>query len=138
MQPPNAPTNTLAEVQLQIAQQYQIITIILTTFGLGMSLWLLLGSISLVRRRRTARTTLMGWAIASIFMFAVNISFQVLVFQATSAELQRRGEGNLSNQLWFGVAIAGCFGIVLGLALQAFVLIWFSRARIKNEVAQWR
>lgn len=138
MQPANAPSNTLMEVQLQIGQQYQLITMILTTIGLGMSFWLLLASITLVRRRRSARKTIMAWAIASLFMFAVTISYQVLIFQATTAELQQRNEGNLVNQMWLGAAIGGCFAILLGIAYQVFMLIWMSRSKIKNEVAQWR
>jgi len=138
MQPPNAPTSVLSEVQLQIAEQYQIIMIILTTISLGMSLWLLLGSIALVRRRRSARTTLMAWAVVSILNFALNICTQILIFQATAAELQQRGEGRFVNQLWVGAAIGGCLGILFGIALQVFTLTWFSRSKIKTETAQWR
>jgi hypothetical protein len=38
----------------------------------------------------------------------------------------------------FGVVIGAVFGILFGVALQTFVLIWFSRRKIVEEVATWR
>lgn len=130
--------NPVGEAQLKAAEQFHIFTLALLTIGLFVTIWLLVGSIALLKRRRKARTHMIGWAMASLLLMALNVALQILLFQSAMAELQRTGDAHLANQLWVGVAIGGCFGILFGVALQAFVLIWFSRRKIIEEVAQWR
>jgi hypothetical protein len=131
------PGATLAEIQVKVAEQFHLLTLALLTFGMILTVWLLVGSIKLTRRRRTARFHLLGWAMASILSLALNVALQYLMFQATVTELTNAGESQFIDQLWIGVAIGGCFGILFGLALQTFTLIWFSRQKVKDEVAQW-
>lgn len=128
----------LAEAQVKAAEQFQIPTMVLLSLGLIGSIWLLVGSISLLRRTRKARTQLIGWAVFSILLMAINIALQILIFQATVDELNARGESQMVGQLWIGVIIGGCMGFLFGLALQVFVLVWFSRNKIRDEMLQWR
>jgi hypothetical protein len=130
--------NPVGEAQLKAAEQFHIFTLGLLAVGLFVTLWLLIGSISLLRRRRAARTHMIGWAMASLLTMALNVALQIVLFQSASAELTRMGEGHLAAQLWIGVVIGAVFGILFGVALQTFVLIWFSRRKIVEEVATWR
>lgn len=138
MQSQSGQPDPLAEAQIKIAEQYQMLTIILLTIGMVITLWLLVASIALVRRRRSARGQMIGWAVASILMLAINVVFQVLMFQATADELRQMGEAQSIGRLWIGVAITAFFVLVFGLALQLFVLIWFSRRKVREEMASWR
>lgn len=137
MQSQSGIANPVAEAQLKVAEQYQIVTYVLTTIGLALSAWLLFAAINLLRRRRSARGALMGWAIASIVALALNMTFQVLMMQAMVDELNAAGEGQRANEIWMGLAFGGCFGLIFGLTYQVFILIWFSRAKIKAEVSTW-
>jgi len=130
-------SNPVAEAQLKIAEQFQVFTIILMTIGMLLTAWMLVGCIRLVRRRRSSRNTLIAWAMASIFMLAVNIAYQILMFRMTFEELANANEGKHVTEVWVGAVIGGCFAVVFGLAFQVFTLIWFSRQKIKTEVARW-
>jgi protein-S-isoprenylcysteine O-methyltransferase Ste14 len=127
----------VAEAQLHVAEQFQVVMIGLIAIGMIFAFILLLGSIALLRRRRSARKKMMIWAMASLLLLALNIAMQVMMFQATVAELNRVGEQNQVGQLWLSAIITGAFAFVFGLGPTLFVLIWFSRQRIKGEVEQW-
>jgi hypothetical protein len=137
MQKRSGQSNVVAEAQLHAAEQYQVVTNVLLTLGMFLTIWLLIGSISLLRRRRSARMKLCSWAAISILLFGLNMALQVIMFQASSAELTQIGEGRRAGELWISIGIGGCIGIVFGLALQVFLLMWFSRKRIVAEVSQW-
>ena len=137
MQAQSGQSNPVAEAQVKIAGQFMVVTNVLLTLGMVLTIWLLVSSISLLRRRRKSRVMLIAWAMLSILSLAINIALQILMFQATFAELARLGESQRAAELWIGVAIGGFFAIVFGLALQVFVLIWFSRKKIVAEVSQW-
>ena len=49
------------------------------------------------------------------------------------ADAQQMGAGFQ----YAGLAIGMCFGITLGIGFPVFILLWFSRAKIKDEVAAW-
>jgi hypothetical protein len=138
MQSQAGQSNPVAEAQLAAAEQFQIGTIVLVALGTILTVFLLWGSISLVRRQRSSRTTLMGWAMASLFVMMLNIALQILIYRAASDSLVQGGDSDRMAELWLGAGFGACFGLVFGLALQAFVLIWFSRKKIIAEVAEWR
>lgn len=131
-------TNALTDAQIKIGEQFQLVMIILLTIGVGVTLWLLVGCIKLVRRRRSARAHLIGWAMVSILETTLHTAVQYVKGQAIAAELAQVGESQLAAQMWIGFAIGGCIGIAFGLGPQVFTLIWFSRKKIVEEVAQWR
>ena len=131
-------SDPMMEAQIKVAEQFQIIMLILLTIGMILTIWLLAGSIKLVRRRASARNHLIGWAMASLFVLAINIALQVLMFQATVNELTQAGASDRVPELWFGAMVGGFFMIIFGLAFQTFILIWFSRSKIKAEMQGWR
>lgn len=137
MQSQAGQSNALAEAQLHAAEQFQIIMISLIAVAMIFAVVLLIGSISLVRRRRKARSLMMTWAIASLLLLAFNIALQVMTYQATVAELNNIGDTSQMGQLWVTTIIGGFFTAVFGFVPPLFVLFWFSRQRIKSEVEQW-
>ncbi len=138
MQAQSGQSNVVAEAQLRVAEQFQIFTYVLITLGLCMSLWLLLGSIALVRRRHKARARMIGWALTSLFLLVFNIAFQILMFKATAAELNRVNENGHVGELWISAVITGVFIVIFGMSFQILLLFWLSRAKIKAQVEQWR
>lgn len=130
-------SNPMAEAQVRVGEQFHLLTNVLLTFGMLMTVVLLVGSIFLLQRRRKARPMLIAWAAIGMLLFACNMALQILIFKATAAELVRMGEGQHTKELWIGAAIGGFFGVLFGISLQLFVLIWFSRNRIVEEIQQW-
>jgi len=128
----------MMEAQVKVAEQYQIFTLALLTVGMILGVWMLWGTIQLVRRRRSARGTLLGWAMASTLFLAINIAYQSVLFRATLAELTQANAGHRVGELWLGAVIGGIFAVVFGLVFQIFTLIWFSRRKIKEEISLWR
>ncbi len=101
--------------------------------GLALSTLLLVGSIGLARRRGGGIALCKAWA-------WINIPWTVISLVATAyfqlrvpAVAQPMGEGFK----YFGLAIGACFGLTFGIGLPLFLLLWFSRAKIKDEVAGW-
>jgi hypothetical protein len=127
-----------AEAQLAVAGQFQIPMIVLIVIGLIPAIWLLCASIMLVRRQQRARVHFIGWALVSLLMLALNIGLQILMAQAMLVELEKAGESQLAGRLWLTLGIQAILTLLFGLATQGFVLLWFSRRKIKQEVAQWR
>ena len=130
--------DAFAEAQLAVAEQFQIPMIVLIVIGLIPTIWLLCASIMLVRRQQRARVHFIGWALVSLLMLALNIGLQILMAQAMLVELEKAGESQLAGRLWLTLGIQAILTLLFGLATQGFVLLWFSRRKIKQEVAQWR
>ena len=137
MQASAGQSNALAEAQLRVAEQFQVVMWGLIGVGFVFAIILLMGSINLIRRRRKAKSLLMTWAMASLLMLALNVALQVMMYQATAAELNKAGDQSQIGQLWISAIIGGVMAIFFGLLPPVFLLIWFARERIKREVDQW-
>ena len=131
-------TDPFAEAQLAVAQQFQIPMIVLIAIALVPTIWLLCASIMLVRRQQRARVHFIGWALASLLMLALNIGLQILMAQAMLVELEKAGESQLVGRIWLTAGIQAVVTLLLSLATQGFILFWFSRRKITQEVSQWR
>lgn len=101
---------------------------------------LLAAGIGLVRRRRWGVRASCCWAILKMIVVvlwtAVSYGAQQAQFRQTA--LSNPGmpvppTGLVTIAMLVGVG----FTILWGWALPVFMLIWFSRGRIKNEVAEW-
>lgn len=101
---------------------------------------LLFGGISLVRRRHRAAPALFVWSIIKIVLILANVGLQLAVQsqvmgQALSQLPTLPGGGTIMmTSVIIGV---GC-GLIFQLAWPVFLLIWFRRRVIKEEVAIWK
>lgn len=111
----------------------------LSVLATGLGIGLLVGGVGLVRRRPFAATACLGWAIlkmvyvlASAFVgYQVNVAqFEVMQNDPNMAGMPAGFMGAVSL---FGATL----GVLWGWALPIFMLIWFSRRRIHEEVESW-
>lgn len=112
------------------------------TSGLAavLGVFLLVGGIRLVKRRYRAVGTIMTWAILKILLVAGStyLSYMIQQQQLQIMSEQASGAGAMPAGFVGTVsAISAAISIVWGWALPVFMLIWFSRGKIKEEVAGW-
>lgn len=88
---------------------------------------LLVGGILLLQRKRSSMSTLRIWAILQAIALPVRVAAGYLILR--QALLQMPGAAVIPVILGFAV--------LFGLALPVFTLIWFGRARIREEVQTW-
>lgn len=95
---------------------------------MGLAIWLAWGSIDLLRRRRTAKKSLQGWAGVRVFLLCVT----VIQLVATWFGAVRQTQATTADTL-----AARAFAIWMAAVLPIFVLVWFGREKIRQEVANW-
>ena len=104
---------------------------------------LLIGGIGLLRRRAWGRSTCLTWAVLKIVLV---VGGSVLSYIVQQAQFQAMAEdpnmaGSMPGFLPALMQAMGVVGLVVGVlwgwALPIFMLIWFSRRKIKVETAQW-
>lgn len=123
--------------------------LIMISGGLKMAIAivLLIGGIGLTRRSTRGPKTCRIWAGLKMFIVVYSSIIGYLVQQAQMEAMQRMLEEDPNTAAaipgFFGtfMAILGpltlVLGIVWGWILPIFMLIWFSRRKIKAEIAQW-
>jgi len=131
--------------QLDMSRRFMAWNVFNAIVSVGLSFMLLMAGVAVVRRRSWCARLSFVWAIVRILWAipASYVGYRIAIesFQAmekASADAGRpmpNGLGTIMHSLG-GVGVA--IGLVLACALPAFVLIWFSRSKIKNEIAQWR
>ena len=114
---------------------------------LALGILLLVAGIGLVRRRAWSPTACMVWAGIKMMFVVGNTILADMAQQAQIEALQEMMQqdpnmpAGASAMMGSFMQVFGAFTIVLGIlwgwALPIFLLIWFSRSKIKAEVAQW-
>lgn len=102
---------------------------------------LLTGGIGLLQRRGWSRPTLMGWSIAKLILVAIGIVVGFLGGGAAQIEQmnQQFADAGMDFAVSQGMVItATIVSAIWFAAWPIFLLIWFSRGTIKNEVDAWR
>lgn len=108
-----------------------------TAAQVAFTIWLLWGSLSLVRRRPAAGASLRRWATTKLVWFGINAA---LMMEGLISSMRQGGP----PQGWTpaGFAAVAFIGILLafapGMILPVWALIWFNRRKIKDEIATWR
>ena len=107
---------------------YSTVKVVLDVLAILAVVVLLVGGITLLKRRPLGRTChlVYGWAVAAVSLLGT------VIFVATFESSQMQSE--MVPVVWGGI---GC-GTLFVLAYPAFVLIWFYRSKIKAEVQEWR
>ncbi len=121
--------------------------IIGAVLALALGILLLVAGIGLVRRRAWSPTACMAWAgIKMVFVVGYTILGDMArqtQFEAMQEMMQQDPNMPAGMPAMMGsfFQVFGVFAIVLGIlwgwALPVFLLIWFSRKKIKAEVAGW-
>lgn len=125
------------DAQIEVMSQFYAIFVGLLIIGFILAIVQLIAGITLLRRRRSARGMFMVYALVALILAILNIGLQVVMTQAISAKLHEQGETAAAAGAWASAAFGLCIGIVLGMGWPVFLIIWFSRQKIKNEVATW-
>ena len=143
-------TSALPEEKAEMLDATKSLTpLIMISAGLTMAIAivLLIGGIGLTKRNPRSPKTCKIWAGLKMVLVVYSSIVTFLSTQAQMEAMQRMLEEdpNTAGMMpgFFGtlMAIIGpvilVFAIVWGWALPIFMLIWFSRRKIKAEVAQW-
>jgi hypothetical protein len=98
---------------------------------MGLAIWLIWGSIDLLRRRAVAKKSLQSWAAIRVILLSITL-VQVIANLFGALPQARSAQDWTSN----GFAVAA-FVIWMSVILPIFMLVWFGREKIKEEVAGW-
>ncbi|NNF44738.1 MAG: hypothetical protein HKO59_05770, partial [Phycisphaerales bacterium] len=80
-----------------------------------------------------------AWAITKIVFVVANSSVGYLVNRAQfEAMMDDPGMASMGSGFFSAIGIVGVvFGLLWGWALPVFLLIWFGRPKVKQEMATW-
>ncbi len=132
---------------MDAAKTFAPLTMISAGLTMPIAIVLLIGGIGLTKRSPRSPKTCKIWAGLKMLLVVYSSIVTFLSTQAQMEAMQRMLEEDPNAPAamvgFFGtlMAIIGplilVFAIVWGWALPIFMLIWFSRRKIKAEVAQW-
>jgi len=112
--------------------------------GSVLAILLLVGGIILIRRRGGARRLLMSWAILKIPLVLASSALGFVIQREMFAAMMKNQPSGppppaMAAPMMESFALVGLIiGIAWGLALPLFLLVWFNRPAIRNEMAAWR
>jgi len=122
------------QIELMRASQPPVLWVISASLiGLAVSTLLLLAAIGILRRRSSGVTLCKVWAWINIPWAAISIIASIYIHLQVPQDAQQMGVVLQYVFLAFGI----CFTLLFGLGFPLFLLLWFSRARIKEEVDAW-
>jgi len=106
--------------------------------GLGLTVLLLICGIGLLKRRPWSPKGCTRWAVVYIIFAVIGGILNFSMQQAQFASMSQAG-GPSPMPVGFGTLalLMSLLGFVWACALPVFLLVWFSRAKIKAEVALW-
>src|SRR4051812_8453760 len=103
---------------------------------------LLAGGIGLVTRRPWSARVLLAWAMVRIPVVILASILGYFVQEASFRSMQQqpaRAGGAMPAVVMHGMLAGGViFALLWGWALPGFMLVWFSRSRIRQQGAAWR
>lgn len=131
------------EVQLSSGLPYPVLQGGVMLLEFVISVMMLVGGIMLLRRKRSARGLLVGTAWLDLLSNTVGAVVGFLVMQAQMKSMQENAEMAQQMPAGIGALVQGAGGVMvfvqwLFLAIwPVFVLIWFSRSKIRESVEAW-
>lgn len=129
------------QASMEVARAWRTWSVGFALVSVLVSAMLLVGGILLMMRRASAAQLLKLWSVARIFTAVVGAYVAFRIQQATFAAMR----GSIAEEMdqvpeTFIAAFAmfsNVFSLLFGCALPVFMLIWFARQAIKDEVACW-
>ncbi len=124
-------------ITFEVTREFRAVIIsssVLAILIAGLLLW---GGITLIKRNRACRQLILYWAalkiVHSLAGGFVGFAMQARINSRTPGAVDGPG-GDVFATLQ---PIMQVLGIMWACALAVFMLVWFSRAKIKSEVATW-
>jgi hypothetical protein len=102
--------------------------------SVGLSVLLLVAGVELLRRHRWGVSLARAWSIAYMILLVVfsPLTYKLALLEAAK-QVQKTSGMTPKVIAEFGIGTSICFGCVV----PVFLLIWFSRRKIRSEVATW-
>lgn len=126
---------------MDITERWMTYTVTAAAVSMILAIVLLIAGIGIVRRRRWSCGRVKTWACLKIVLVLFTAVMQGLIQRETFEGIQQQQPmmgGPASQSFVVGVAIGTtALALLWGWALPVFMLIWFSRRQIRNEVASW-
>lgn len=124
-------------------EKYAVLVYTVALTGSAVAVLLLVGGIQLLRRNPGATAWLVTWGMLKICWGGGSVWMNVHMQREQMRIMQTQVNSPMPAALMGGVMeLLMTGGIVLGLmwawALPVFVLIWFSRRKVREEVRSWR
>jgi len=129
-QQPNVPPEVIQ--QLEASTPPLMWSVASGVIGLVLAVMLLLGSIKVMRRRIEGVSLCRIWAWIQIPWAIIAIVANIVIQAQMMAKLQNVPTGGA-----VGPIIGGACGVIFGLGFPIFIVVWFSRKRVKDEIASW-
>lgn len=121
---PGAPT---FDIKDYLPEWYGTCHTVMILVGLAMSVLLLVGGITVLRKHRSARALYLTWAGVQVVLTVISNVILLAYMDLSSAPRTMR----------FAMIPGIVVGIPIGLAYPVFLLVWFNRAKIKQQVSAW-
>ncbi len=119
--------------QMRASQPPAVWVIPASLIGLALATLLLLAGIAILRRRPSGANLCKVWAWINIPWAAISMIASAYLQMRVPQDSQPMGMGFQYVGLAFGI----CFTLLFGLGFPLFMLLWFSRATIKDEEDAW-
>ncbi len=106
-----------------------------------LSVWLLTTGIGQLRRRPWSRASAIGWSLVKILTTVVGtvatLAFLPDIVARTNSMFQRPNATALFTITESMIVAIMVIGLVFSIAWPVFMLVWFMRQRIRDEVTAW-
>jgi hypothetical protein len=132
------------EAQLQVMRRFTVINLLSSLVATSLAVWLLVTGIGILRRRPWSRTSGLGWSVArmiyavpaTLLGYIVNRATVQAMEQAAAESGDPMPKGIFAIMEALGAIGMGCT-LVWSWALPVFMIVWFLRAPIKDELSRW-
>ncbi len=105
--------------------------------GLLIAIMLLVSAIKLLHRKPDAHRWILWWAVIKIVYGLVATGAAVLAQQAQFAAIGNTPGAPPAAFIGGMAIVGGVIGVLWIAAFPVFILIWFSRPTVKEEIATW-
>jgi len=105
-------------------------------FGVATYVVLAIGGVRLLKRLRAARTFHVAYALMGIVMAIAGLVFGIMLMNYM--QMPSPAPAGMQPFLKVSMIFGAIVGLLFALAYPVFLLIWFSRAKIKQHVQTWQ
>ena len=124
--------------ELQQTGTFWIVGLLLSIVGLPISVVHLIAGIQTLRRKPSARKWVVIFAVYAVLLVIPNSIYQYLSFQQQMQQLQQSSQQAPPAMMGQGFsAVMTILTIAITLAWPGFLLYWYSRRVIREEVDSW-